>query len=259
MIVPVSINHSGPRNFLLDTGTQLTMVDPLLVAELHLEPYGRAIVAGVGSRQSAPFVHVDLLEAGSHAIANHRVLIYDFHDLRGDLDIHGVLGEDFLDHFDVLIDIEHKLLCLDSSGTMRADVRGSHVTLVSPPETTVGSGLPNLIIVDARLSDAARHVRLMLDSGANGAILYNTVQYLAPSQSGHLEGIGVDGKQLMFSTLPPQDVKIGSLRLRGVPFVSLAGTQSDSRAKGFDGVLALGLFRSVFIAHADHFAILQPR
>ncbi len=29
IIVAVSINHSGPYNFLLDTGTQITMVDPV--------------------------------------------------------------------------------------------------------------------------------------------------------------------------------------------------------------------------------------
>ena len=74
-----------------------------------------------------------------------------------------------------------------------------------------------------------------------------------------LEGTEVDGKQLIFSVLPPQDVKIGSLRLSGVPFVSLPGPQQDSRAKGFDGLLTLGLFRRVFIAHADHFAILDPK
>jgi hypothetical protein len=259
MIVPVSINHSGPHNFLLDTGTQITMVDRLLAAELHLEPSGGAVVAGAGSRQSTPYAYVDLLEAGSHAVANQRVLVYDLQTLRRDIEIDGVLGEDFLEHFDVLIDNEHKLLCLDSSQEMRANVIGPHVTLVYPSDTTGGSALPNLIIVEARLSDATRPVRLMLDSGANGAILYNNSQYLAISQSGHLQGTAVDGKQLIFSTLPLQDVKIGSLRLPGVPFVSLAGTQGDSRAKGFDGVLTLGLFRRVFIAYADHFAVLERR
>ena len=61
------------------------------------------------------------------------------------------------------------------------------------------------------MSDATRPVRLMLDSGTNGAILYNTPEYLAPPQRGHLQGAGVDGRQRMFSALPPQDVKIGSL------------------------------------------------
>ena len=74
-----------------------------------------------------------------------------------------------------------------------------------------------------------------------------------------LRGSGVDGAQPIFSALPPQDVKIGSLELPGVSFFSLAGAEKDSRVKGFDGVLTTGLFRRVFIDHADHFAVLEPR
>jgi hypothetical protein len=259
MIVRVSVNHSGPYNFLLDTGTQVTLIDPSLAAELHLEPAGGAVVAAVESRQSAMIAYLDLLEAGSHAIANLRALVYDLQNRRGALDIQGVLGEDFLGRFDVLIDNAHKLLCLDSSDAMRTEMKGPHTALVPPSETTAGSGLADLIIIEARLSDATRPVRLMLDSGADGAILFNTADYLNPPQRGHLQGTGMDGGGMLFSALPPQDVKIGSLRLHGVPFASLAGNQKDSRAKGFDGVLTLGLFRRVFIASDDHFAILEPR
>ena len=174
--------------------------------------------------------------------------------------IRGILGEDFLEHFDMMIDNVHGLVCLDDSAALkRADVRGPHAELMTPSEREGGLVVPNLIIVEARLSDATRPVRLMLDSGANGAILFNTLEYLAPSRIGDLQGTGVDGKQLIFSALPPQKLKIGSLELSGVPFFTLAGTQKDARAKGFDGVLMLGLFRRVFIAHADHFAVLEPR
>jgi hypothetical protein len=259
MIVRVSVNHSGSYDFLLDTGTQITMVDPSLAAELHLEPAGGAVVAAAKFRQSVSYAYLDLLEAGSHAMANHRVFVYNLQNFRSTLDVRGVLGEDFLEHFDVLIDNVHKLLCLDDSGAMRAEVRGPHTELVSPPEIAGASAMANLIIVEARLSDATRPVRLMLDSGANGAILYNASEYLNPPQKGHLQGTGMDGRGLVFSALPPQDVKIGSLRLPGVPFVSLGGAQKDSRAKGFDGVLTFGFFRRVFIAHDDHFAILEPR
>jgi hypothetical protein len=159
----------------------------------------------------------------------------------------------------MLIDNVHGLLCLDNSSVMRADVKGPHTALVTPEEVTDGVELPNLIILQARLFDASRLVRLMLDSGANGAVLFNTSEYLAPPPRRYLQGTGVDGRQLIFSALQPQDVKIGSLKLSRVPFVSLAGNQEDSRAKGFDGVLTLGLFRRVFIAHADHFAVLEPK
>jgi hypothetical protein len=260
IVLAVSINHSGPYNFLLDTGTQVTTVDPSLVAELHLQPRGAAVVAGVGSLQSASYAQLDLLEVGSQSVAGQKALVYDLRGLYSfDPHIRGVLGEDFLEHFDVLIDNGHRMLCLDSSSAMRAGVRGPHTALVTPAEVADGFVLPNLIIVEARLSDGTRPVRLMLDSGANGGILFNSSEYLDAPQRGYLQGTGVDGRQLIFSALPPQHVKIGSLELSRVPFVALPGTQKDSRAKGFDGVLTLGLFRRVFIDHAGHFAVLEPR
>jgi hypothetical protein len=260
IVLAVSINHSGPYNFLLDTGMQVTTVDPSLAAKLRLEPRGAAVVAGIGSLQSASYAQLDLLEVGSQSVADQKVLVYDLRGLYSfDSQIQGVLGEDFLELFDVLIDNAHRLLCLDSSSAMRADVRGPHTALVTPAEVADGFVLPSLIIVEARLPDGKRPVRLMLDSGANGAILFNTSEYLTTPQRGYLQGTGVDGRQLIFSALPPQHVKIGSLELSGVPFVALPGTQKDSRSKGFDGVLTLGLFKRIFICHADHFVVLEPR
>jgi hypothetical protein len=189
------------------------------------------------------------------------VLVYDLQPLQfADLHIQGVLGEDFLEHFDMLIDNAHRLLCLDDSGVMRSVVKGQRIPLVASAAPERGAVLPDLLIVTVRLSDATRPVRLMLDSGANAPILYNTAQYLSLplSQTAVLQGRSVDGKPRMFSALTPQDVKIGSLAISGVPFFSLGGAQQDTGKKGFDGVLTTGIFRRVFIDHADHFAVLEP-
>jgi len=261
IVLSVSINHTGPYNFQLDSGTQMTMIDPSLAADLHLDTQGAAGVAGAGSRQSATFAQLDLIEAGSHAVAHQRVLVYDLQNLHSaDLYIQGILGEDFLEQFDMLIDNAHRLLCLDNSDAMRAEVKGPHIPLLAAAEPEDGVALPGLLIVAVRLSGGMRPVRLMLDSGTNAPILYNTSQYMALqlSQSVPLRGNGVDGAQRIFSALPPQDVKIGSLELSRVPFFSLAGVQKDARVKGFDGVLPTGLFRRVFIDHADHLAVLEP-
>jgi hypothetical protein len=260
MIVEVSLNHSGPYNFLLDTGTQITMVDPSLAAQLHLDTQGAAVVAGAGSRQSASFTQIDLLEVGSYSVVNQNVLVYDLQNLRSaDLKIQGVLGEDFLEHFDMRIDNSHRLLCLDDTGAMRAAVKGPHVPLLAQAGPAVSGELAALPIIAVRLSDGMRPVRLMLDSGAADPILYNTSRYMALqlTRSAYLRGSGVDGEQRIFSALPPQDVKIGSRELSSVPFFSLAGFQEDAVAKGFDGVLTTGLFLRVFIDHADHFAVLE--
>jgi Aspartyl protease len=262
IIVAVSVNKSGPYDFLLDTGTQITIVDRSLATELHLSNHGAAVVAGSGFNESASLTQVDYLAAGSHSLADREVVVYDLDRLHSaDLRVRGILGEDFLGHFDMLIDNSHSLLCLDDSAAMRSNMKGEHIDLLTPVGTTGGKQLPRSLIVVAHLSAGIRPVRLKLDSGANVAFLYDISQYMALGsfRGASLHGAGADGTLRTFSALPPQDVKIGSLELAKVLFVTLAGAQKDRRTSDFDGLLTLGLFRRVFIAHADHFAIFDPK
>src|SRR6516164_3164445 len=97
IVVAVSINHSGPYNFLLDTGTQMTMIDPTLAGELHLAASGEAGVRSGGVNVSAPMAQLDLVEAGSHQVAGLKVVVVDLGVQQGKTrDLRGVLGEDFL-------------------------------------------------------------------------------------------------------------------------------------------------------------------
>jgi hypothetical protein len=261
IVLGVSINNSGPYNFLLDSGAQMTMIDRSLAADLHLDTQGGAVVASFESRQFASFAQLDLVEVGSHAVANQKVLVYDLQNFHpADLHLPGILGEDFLDHFDMLIDNAHSLLCLDNSPAMRAEVSGPHIPLFATVDPNDGVALPSLPIIAVRLSDGLRPVRLLLDSGTNTAILYNTSQFIVLRflHNVPLRESGLDGAQRIVSALPPQDVEIGSLELRGVPFFSLVGVQKDALVKGFDGVLPTELFRRVFITYADRFVVLDP-
>jgi Aspartyl protease len=277
MIVAVSVNHSGPYNFLLDTGTQITMVDPSLAAELHLNTQGSAVmvdpslaaelhlntqgsavVAGVGFNAAASFAQLDLLEAGSHSVANQKVLVFDLQNPHSvDLHFRGVLGEDFLSQFDMLIDNAHNLLCLDDSSTMRADVKGPHIALLTAPDKASGGPSFSSLIISVRLSDGTRPVRLKLDSGTNAPFLFESPQYMPPGSIRRVGG-GLNGTQRSFATLPPQNLKIGPLEFPSVSFSTFADSQKDSRPSAFDGLLTLGLFRCVFICHADHFAVFEP-
>jgi hypothetical protein len=263
MIVAVSVNHSGPYNFLLDTGNQTTMVNPSLAAELHLNTLGSAEVTGVGFDAAASVAQLDVLEVGSHAVANQKVVVFDIQNPHSvDLHFRGVLGEDFLSQFDMLIDNDHNLLCLDDSSAMRADVKGPHIALLEP--TRAAKGMPALmsLIILARLSNGERPVRLKLDSGTNVSSLFNTYLYLPLGllRSTSLLGGGLDGAQHPYATLPLQDLQIGPLEIRRVPFVTFADSPEGlSRTSAYDGLLTLGLFRRIFICHAKHFAVLEPR
>jgi hypothetical protein len=261
IVLPVLIDHAGPYDFLLDTGTDTTIVGPSLADELHLRTQGSAAISGAGFHQSASFAYLDLLQAGSHAVAGQEVLVYGLMNLRSvDSRIRGILGEDFLAHFDMLIDNGHKLLCLDDSGSLRAEVKGPHIPLAAPLPNPDGKASPSLLILSARLSDGTPPVRLKLDSGTNAPFLYNTNGHMTPGGygGGSVIGSGADGDEKVFSALPQQEVKIGSVRLLNVTFMALAHPLKDSGRADFDGLLSIDLFRRVFIDHANHFAVLEP-
>ena len=125
MIVQVSINDGGPYDFLLDTGTQMTVVDRSLAAELGLPTSGNAIVAGMSFHGQIKFAQIEMLKLGEYASMNHRVLVYDMNKIqRARFAIRGLLGQDFLSRFSVFIDNAHGVLCIDDTGAMEASVKG---------------------------------------------------------------------------------------------------------------------------------------
>jgi hypothetical protein len=157
----------------------------------------------------------------------------------------------------MLIDNAHSLLCLDDSATMRADVKGPHIALLPIAGTTNNGQSLGSLIISARLSEGNRSVRLKLDSGTNVAFLFNTSQYMTP---GSTRGVGGDlnGVQRSYPTLPSQNLKIGSLEPLRVSFSTFGNSSKDSHRSAYDGLLTLGLFRRVFICHANHFVVFEP-
>jgi hypothetical protein len=147
MIVEVSINHSGPYDFLFDTGTQVTVVDQSLAAELHIAPKGKAAVAGISFQGPAAFAQLDNVELGDHAATNQGVLIYDMKPVQSaGYAIRGLLGADFLSRYDVLINNALKVVCVDDTGAMLQGVNGEHMAGVAPVSSTAKSrrpGAPN--------------------------------------------------------------------------------------------------------------------
>jgi Aspartyl protease len=103
IIVPVEINHSGPYDFLVDTGAQITTIDSSLAVNLGAKAQGAAGVSGVATYARYAFANLDLLQAGTHIIPNALVVIQDLKQLKeADPRIRGILGDNFLEHFDVL-------------------------------------------------------------------------------------------------------------------------------------------------------------
>jgi hypothetical protein len=261
IIVPVTINHTGPYDFLVDTGTRFTMVDSSLAAELHLKGQGSAEVVGVGFSTYGSFAYVDLLEAGSHSVENNPVELRDLQSVQAaDLHFRGILGGNFLEHFDVLMDYAHRMLCLDDTKVMQAAVKGGHIALVTPSQTPDELPFTTPLIIPVHLSGFARRLLLELDSGANASFLFNHAVNLTPGlhETGRRDGYGADGVKREFSILPLQSMQIGSLSLQQVSFAVPAGSGENALTSKEDGLLTTVLFRRVFISYADRFVVLDP-
>jgi hypothetical protein len=260
--VPVTINHSGPYDFLVDTGAQITTVDPALAAELHLRIEGTTGFVGVGFRMRPSFAHLDTLEAGSHAAANPLVVVQSLEHLQAaDPHIRGILGGNFLRHFDVLIDYARGMLCLDDAKLMQPQIKGKHIALLTPPHPDEGVLFTEPLIVPVHLSGIpARPLLHLLDSGTNVPLLYDSGKDMAGgfSVSAPIRDRGPDGVERVFTILPPQDMQIGTLIFHQISFVTPAARRKDIPKIDVDGLLPTALFRRLFISYVDRFVVLEP-
>ena len=111
MIVSVSINDRGPFDFLIDTGTNTTLIDPELATELGLKPKDRLRLSSLASATEVPRYYFQTLRVGPASISNLEALAVSLPQLTAlDHRIRGVLGMNFLLQFSFRLDYEHHSL-----------------------------------------------------------------------------------------------------------------------------------------------------
>jgi hypothetical protein len=257
------LDGTGPYDFVLDTGAQITTIDPQLESDLHPKHLGATHVTGIGSYSRAAYAQLELLEAGAYSMKQPLVLVQDLRQVqRTDARIRGILGSNFLEHFDLLIDYEHHILCLDETKELQQKVKGERIALTSPPHADryLPFTLPMSVLI--RLSGITeRPLLLELDSGIDVPLLFDYGKQLTQTQVVGTSRRGVEFNEVTqaFAVLTPQDMRVGSHSFRQISFITPVAAGTDLPVKpDVDGVLPTSLFRSVFFSYADHFAVLQP-
>jgi hypothetical protein len=261
IIIPVRINQAGPYDFMVDTGSQITVIDPSLALELNLKPKGTVGLVSIASYAQASVTVLDSLEAGSHVVENPLAVIHDLRDIQAaGPRIRGLLGENFLAHFDLLIDYSHKLFCLDETDTMRESVRGEHIPLMPPQDPELP--FTERLVVSVHLSSAgSREILLQLDSGSDGAILYagTKKRELMILDQATRQGANMSKGQQAFAVLPPQDMRIASRTFGRISFVTPVSSENNVPSRQEDGLLPTVLFQRVFISSSYHYVIFDFR
>ena len=263
LVIPVKINQSGPFEFMVDTGSQLNVIDPALAAQLNLKSQGTVGLVATVAYSRASVAILDSLEAGSQVVVKPLVVVQDLGPIQAaDPRIRGVLGENFLAHFDVLIDYAHGLLCLDEANLMEKYLLGERIPLVTSKHPGTGLPFSQRLVVSVNLSDTGtRPILLQVDSGSDGAILYAGNRELEEPllKRAKRQGTEVSDARRAFAVLPPQDMRLGSRIVRKVSFVTPASGSHNVPNREEDGVLATVLFQRVYVSHSDRFVIFDPR
>jgi hypothetical protein len=262
IILPVKVNGQGPFDFIVDTGSQHIVVDPALAIQLMLKFEGTIGLATVAGRVSAPMAEVASVEADTHIVEKTLVVVEDLGQLQAvDRHIRGILGENFLAHFDVFIDYRHKMLCMDDTRQMRQSMRGEHISLVEPQGSAVGLSRAPQLFISVQVSNArGRRLLLRLDSGTNAPMLFGGIPETPEWMRKRLKHNGrlVGRAEQAFDLLPPADLRIGSRTLHQVSFVTPIKRASSGPGYEQDGLLPTVLFHCVFISFTDRLVILDP-
>jgi hypothetical protein len=254
IIVPVTINGSGPYDFLLDTGCAKTIVDQKLAAELSLPHFADKNMVGVMASALTPVVHINTISIGGATVAGGDVLSSK-DTATGTVTVRGVLGEDFLQNFDVLIDYRHQVIRLDAPlGSMGATASGERL----PVELSgIYHGQPshNRLVLSGHIPELGdAPMSLLLDSAASHLTLFQ--KDLGKNSRQQLMRIGTINQavEVQTATLKVQALSLGKNFVPNVTVIAL-----DRRADtDTDGVVPTSFFKSVLISSRGGFAILNP-
>jgi len=259
--VPVEINGTGPFKFLLDTGSQLTVLEPSLAKQLELPDVGSVGIVSVAGRSTATLAGVESLGVGTNEIRLSRVAVLDLGAIqRVNPEVRGILGQDFLAHFDLLIDPQHMRLCFDQTGRMQHKLNGEHIPLLKSSIVPTPNSFTEPVLIAAHLEgDGSGPAVLKLDCGGNVPLLFIESKQHGRARSNQTrEGSALGRRTTMsFHAMTPRNVVIGTRRLHGVTFFTPASASTAPR-RAEDGLLPITLFKRVFISNRDRYVIFDP-
>ncbi|MGC1185908.1 MAG: aspartyl protease family protein [Candidatus Acidiferrales bacterium] len=251
IVVSMMANGQGPFDFVLDTGTDTTIVDPSLARTLSLPSLDHIQLNTLAGTRISTRSSVRSLAAGPAQVKNLEVMVLDLAELRKvDSRIQGIAGQNFLSHFNYLLDYRKHAMHIETAHEIRDAIEGDQVPIeVSDNKMTVTS--------EARSAGNAK-LRLILDSGTNSVVLFQkpSQNLTLAAQRSWLEV--TSGGQTGAKVGRVDALTVGRQRFYNVDVVLPAADQ-DSNEVVADGVLPTALFQSLYVNNRESFVVLNPR
>lgn len=249
ILVQTMVNGFGPYTFLVDTGTTRTVIDPELARQLQAPVIGGKSLTTVFDVRQDQLVQLAEVRLNEISASGMDVIVDPLEQVKilapG---VRGVLGEDFLSRFDILIDYKKRLLRFGEAAPAgercRFETSGKY------------HGAPTsnrLLIWTEFLGVSGGKVQLQLDTGAKKPVLFPANQDSFPS---HLWG-----GAMAFSSGPNGITLHSRITIKvGTTMVPDLDVVQNRHGVAFDavGLLPASIFRRIYISHSGEFIVLNP-
>lgn len=249
VVVSLTADDQGPFDFILDTGADTTIVDPSLANTLSLVSAGSLQQTTLAGIQTLTRSSIRSMAIGGGRVENVPVLVEDLGGLRNmDRRIEGIAGQNFLAHFNYLLDYRKHSVRIEQADEIQQALDGTRVPM--------DRGDNRMIVAPEAQSVGRTKLRLLLDSGANTVVLLPAALHslsLLP-QEGGVETTSSGNVGLHVGRL--HALTVGSQQLHEI-VVALAATAPAEQIG--DGLLPTALFRSLYMNNREGFVVLNPR
>jgi len=247
MIVQTTVNGAGPFSFLVDTGTTRTVIDPALAGQLQAPVVGEVALTGALHQRQDKLVLLKELRLGEASVSGPGAVVDKI--ARQKLlapGIRGVLGEDFLSRFDILIDYKHRSLCFGGAPPVGERYRFETIGQYRGDPTT------NRLLIAVEIAEIGPK-KMQLDTGARVLELFlpsETSRSTLPWTSLMANGSSANSPAISSNTT----IRIGTTTVRGLDVLQ------SRRVLAFDaaGLLPAAIFDRIYISHSGGFVVLNP-
>jgi predicted aspartyl protease len=249
VLLSLMANNQGPFDFVLDTGADITVVDPSLAGRLSMVSLRHTQQSTLAGDQTLPVSVMATLSAGPAHVDNLPVMIQDLSELRKRVpQIEGIVGQNFLSHFNYLLDYRRRSLRIEQDNEIRTAIDGNPL----PMETRDN----RMIVATEVQSGGLRKLRLILDSGASSIVLMRRASQALDllAQTRRVAVTSSGPVELQMGTI--QSLVVGSQQLRDIA-VALTGIEVEERIG--DGLLPMALFQVLYVNNREGFVVLNPR
>src|SRR5215472_6165862 len=232
VVSQVFLNGRGPYRFLLDTGAQTNQVDVSLARKLGLTATFQVELETAAGATRAKGGRVGRVSLGPAEAVDQEFLFTDLDGLHAlSPDLRGILGQQFLAHFDFTLDFhDHRLIFGETPGG------------------TPGGTLIPAHLVYGRMAVSTSLGELVLDSGTDSLILFRSPANLASDRIRSTSGLWA----------PASREHAGELRIGDRIFHVVSTTVGGGGATREAGLLPASLFHAIFISNSAGYVVVDP-